>query len=142
MTSNSIRLEPTVRIETTNGASRFSTSPANENRQAAENLQHYPLAPPGFDQVPLNTINEKLQFKKRLVSNYPVKYVLFLALGILLLNFIILYCEISLNQLRYVRYNVYFVSKYAVITSITNNLYALLAIISSKFFTLNNKLIF
>lgn len=132
MASNNLnRLEPTVQIETTNGTSRFTT---NANRQTATNLSHYPLAPVGFEQVPLASINEKVQFKRRLNSNYPNKFVLFVAIGILLFNCFILYCEISLNQLRYFKYNVYFVSKYAVISSIMNNLYALLAIISSNLY--------
>lgn len=127
-------IEPTVRLETSSGATRFTTANTSSAATANENLQHYPLAAAHFvDQVPLSsTVNEKALFKKRLVANYPAKYILFLALAILLLNFFILYCEISLNQLRYYQYNVYFVSKYAVITSLTNNLYAIMALISSN----------
>lgn len=110
----------------------------NESDQRGEsfNLRHYPLAPASVVeqvQAPLNTINEKVQFQKRLEANYPAKYVLYLALLILALNILVLYCEISLNQLRYYRYHTTFVGKYAVITSIGNNLYALLAIFTSKF---------
>lgn len=95
------------------------------------NLNHYPLASANLDTTPLATVNEKVQFRRRLVQFYPVKFVLFVALGIILFNMIILYFEASTNQLRYFAYNIYFVSKYAVITSLTNNLYAILAIITS-----------
>lgn len=114
-----------------------STSGHGGNRED-ENLRHYPLAPSSvIDQVqttPLATINEKVQFQRRLAANYPAKYVLYLALAILILNVVILYFEISLNQMRYYRYHTWYVGKYAVITSIGNNMYALLAIFTGEFY--------
>lgn len=113
--------EPTVRLEPSNGTTQFSTNAAS----TADNRQRYLLTP---------NADQKVLFKKRLISNYPAKFVLFVSMTILLLNFVILYCEFLLNPLRYYQYNVYFVSKYAVITSLTNNLYAILGLITSKFF--------
>lgn len=115
----------------------------NDRRGESFNLRHYPLAPASVVeqvQAPLNTIDEKVQFQKRLEANYPAKYILYLALVILVLNTLVLYCEISLNQLRYYRYHTTFVGKYAVITSIGNNLYALLAIFTGNFLELNMKI--
>lgn len=110
-------------------------APASRSSNPEENLRHYPVAPAGsYDQAPLASVNEKVLFQKRLVANYPAKYVMYLSLAILALNIMMLYCELSLNQLRYYKYHTTFVAKYAVITSIGNNIYALLALFSSKLF--------
>ena len=112
----------------------FSSSSSPSNRPE-NNLSNYPLANVNLESVPLTTVNEKQQFRKRLSQHYPIKFVLFTALAILFCNLTVLYFEVSTNQLRYFVYNVYVVSKYAVITSLSNNLYALLAIISSMILT-------
>ena len=125
-------------------------------KRVASNLQHYPLANnASVDQasitVPLTTnvfvsqpsappapstittINEKLMFKRRINFYYPLTFIIFTTVAILVLNGIILNSRIfrDYSKVNYVSFD-FFVSVYSMTTSFFNCLYASLGLLSSK----------
>jgi hypothetical protein len=115
--------------------------PAQQNypHQAPQSIVHYnpnnvyPAAVT-FYQVQPGGPDAKLEFLRRLRQNYPITFVAVLSPVMLVINlalfFLVAFYNIKLNN-DFNTINAMFVSKYVATVSLTNSVYAVLALITS-----------